>query len=211
MVGPYRTGPRNQRRTPMAANTAFFPNLMWNSRFASLSFDPFDNNLGFMFPLPEGMTLSDNAHLLIAQAFIPPTERVEAAGFTFPGNNFDIRDEVIRRINDVPEYRKLFGKIFPEVKAGGPVTYDMFAQAIAEFEFTLVFANAPLDRFARGEENALANAQTQRALLFLGSSNCVAGHTVSGQSNEMFSDFREHVVGVPQIAPAVGNPAAGNV
>jgi cytochrome c peroxidase len=129
IVGPDRSGPRNQRRTPMAANTAFFPNLMWNSRFASQSFDPFDNSLGFMFPLPEGLTLSDKAHLLIAQAFIPPTERVEAAGFVFPGNNFDIRAEVIRRINDVPEYRKLFGKIFPQVKAGGPVTYDMFAQA----------------------------------------------------------------------------------
>ena len=52
IVGPDRSGPRNQRRTPMAANTAFFPNLMWNSRFASLSFDPFDNSLGFMFPPP---------------------------------------------------------------------------------------------------------------------------------------------------------------
>ena len=37
IVGPGRTGPRNQRRSPMIANTAFFPNLMWNSRFASLS------------------------------------------------------------------------------------------------------------------------------------------------------------------------------
>jgi len=27
----------------------------------------------------------------------------------------------------------------------------------------------------------------------------------------MFSDFRQHVIGVPQIAPAVGDPAAGNV
>ena len=36
IVGPHRAGPRNQRRTPMVANTAFFPNLMWNSRFASL-------------------------------------------------------------------------------------------------------------------------------------------------------------------------------
>src|SRR5256714_6250347 len=27
----------------------------------------------------------------------------------------------------------------------------------------------------------------------------------------MFSDFREHVIGVPQDAPAAGNPAAGNV
>jgi cytochrome c peroxidase len=30
MVGPHRNGPRNQRRTPMVANTAFFPTLMWN-------------------------------------------------------------------------------------------------------------------------------------------------------------------------------------
>jgi len=211
IVGPDRRGPRNQRRTPMAANTALFPTLMWNSRFASLSFDPFDNSVGFMFPLPEGLTLSDKSHLLIAQAFIPPTERVEAAGFTFPGDNFDIRAEVIRRINDVPEYRKLFGKIFPEVKGGSPITYDMFAKAIAEFEFTLVFANAPLDRFARGEKNALSDDQKRGALLFFGSANCVTCHAVSGQSNEMFSDFRQHVAGVPQIAPAAGNPAATNM
>ena len=211
IVGPDRHGPRNQRRTPMAANTPLFPTLMWNSRFASLSRDPFDNSVGFIFPLPEGLTLSDKAHLLIAQAFIPPTERVEAAGFVFPGDNYDIRAEVIRRINDVPEYRKLFGKIFPEVKAGGPITYDMFAKSIAEFEFTLVFANAPLDRFARGEKNALTEDQKRGALVFFGSANCVACHAVAGQSNEMFSDFREHVVGVPQIAPAAGNPAAGNV
>ena len=36
IVGPTRAGPRNQRRTPMIVNSAFFPNLMWNSRFASL-------------------------------------------------------------------------------------------------------------------------------------------------------------------------------
>jgi cytochrome c peroxidase len=211
IVGPHRAGPRNQRRTPMAANTAFFPNLMWNSRFASLSFDPFDNSLGFIFPPPEQLTLSDKSHLLIAQAFIPPTERVEAAGFVFPGDNFAIRDEVIRRINTIAEYRKLFGKNFPEVKAGAPITYDMFAKAIAEFEFTLVFANAPIDRFARGEKNVLTDDQKSGALLFFGSANCVSCHTVSGQSNEMFSDFREHVIGLPQIAPQVGNPAAGNV
>jgi cytochrome c peroxidase len=211
IVGPDRHGPRNQRRTPMAANTAFFPTLMWNSRFASLSNDPFDNSLGFVFPLPEGLTLSDKSHLLVAQAFIPPTERVEAAGFTFPGDNFDIRDEVIRRINEIPAYRKLFSKIFVEVKNGGLITYDMFAKAIAEFEFTLVFADAPIDQFARGQKNALTEDQKRGALLFFGRANCVACHAVSGQSNEMFSDFRQHVVGVPQVAPVPGDPAAGNV
>jgi cytochrome c peroxidase len=28
---------------------------------------------------------------------------------------------------------------------------------------------------------------------------------VAGQSNEMFSDFRQHVAGVPQIVPSLGN------
>jgi cytochrome c peroxidase len=211
IVGPDRAGPRNQRRTPMAVNTAFFPNLMWNSRFASLSHNPFDNSAGFKFPAPEGLTLSDKPHLLVAQAFIPPTERVEAAGFVVPGDNFALRDEMIRRINDTPAYRKLFGKSFPEVKSGGPITYDMFARAIAEFEFTLVFADAPIDRFARGQQNALTTDQKQGALLFFGAANCVACHAVSGKSNEMFSDFSGHVIGVPQIAPAPGVPAAGNV
>src|SRR5688572_32903261 len=54
VVGPGRTGPRNQRRTPMAANTAFYPTLMWNSRFHALSGDPFDNRSGLVFPAPEG-------------------------------------------------------------------------------------------------------------------------------------------------------------
>jgi cytochrome c peroxidase len=37
IVGPDRMGPRNQRRTPLVVNTAFYPTLMWNSRFAALS------------------------------------------------------------------------------------------------------------------------------------------------------------------------------
>lgn len=205
IVGPGRTGPRNQRRTPTVANSAFFPNLMWNSRFAALSDDPFDNSAGFSFPAPEGFSLSDQPHLLAAQAFIPPTERVEVAGFDFPGDNFDIRDEVLRRINDVPEYRARFARSFPSVRKGAPISFDMFGRAIAEFEFTLVFATAPLDRFARGNKNALTDEQKNGALLFFGAAKCVQCHAVSGASNEMFSDFSAHAIGVPQLAPLISN------
>ena len=205
IVGPIRTGPRNQRRSPIVINAAFYPNLMWNSRFASRSNDPFDNSAGFLFPPPEGLTLSHVSHLLAAQAFIPTTERNEAAGFVFPGDNFDIRAEVVRRLNSTPRYVALFGRNFPEVRAGGPITFDMIAMAIAEFEFTLVFTDAPLDRFARGEYRAMTTGEKKGALVFFGKAGCVGCHAVAGASNEMFSDFKTHVIGVPQIHPAVTN------
>jgi cytochrome c peroxidase len=205
IVGPGRTGPRNQRRTPMAINTAFYPTLMWNSRFHALSGDPFDNSRGFAFPAPEGLTLSYLPHLLTAQAFIPPTERTEVAGFHFPGGNDDIRNEVLRRLNANHNYRQLFARVFPHVKAGGPITFDDFGRAISEFEFTLIFADAPIDRYARGEQDALTPSQKRGATLFFGQAGCVSCHAVSGKSNEMFSDFEQHVAGIPQIAPSFGN------
>jgi cytochrome c peroxidase len=207
VVGPDRTGPRNMRRSPSVINTAFYPRLMWNSRFAALSGDPFDNSAGFFFPAPEGMSLSDQPHLLTAQAFIPPTERTEVAGFHFPGDSDAIRAEVLRRLNAVPEYRKLFGRTFREVEHGGPIAFDMFGRAIAEFEFSLTFANAPIDRFARGQRAALTEPEKRGALLFFGEAGCVSCHAVSGGSNEMFSDFDEHVIAVPQLVPAVTNNA----
>jgi len=251
LVGPHRTGPRNQRRSPLVVNTALYPALMWNGRFNSLSGDPFDNSHGFRFPFPEAderFSAAQNAahgltHLLQAQAHMPPTELIEVAGFTgtCPGGvpdpalgpafcQFDdglgelvpvpdpatgSRDEPIRQkaldlLNATAAYRQLFGEVFPEVKQGAPIDFFMFGKAIAEFEFTLVFADAPIDRFARGDTAAMTASQKRGALLFFGSAGCVTCHSVAGPANEMFSDFAEHVVGVPQIAPLFGM-GTGNV
>jgi cytochrome c peroxidase len=205
VVGPQRRGPRNQRRSPMVLNAAFYPTLMWNSRFFARSGDPFVNAAGFVFPAPEGESLSGQPHLLTAQAFIPPTERVEAAGFVFEGDNDDIRAEVVRRLDQTPAYRRLFARAFPDVAAGAAIRYDHFARAIAEFEFTLVFTDAPIDRFARGEPGAMTRAEKRGAVLFFGRAGCVGCHAVGGSSNEMFSDFAQHVLAVPQIVPLGSN------
>jgi cytochrome c peroxidase len=191
----------------MVLNAAFYPTLMWNSRFRARSGDPFDNRQGFDFPAPEGRSLSHLPHLLAAQAFIPPTERVEAAGFHVPGGNEELRAEVLRRLEAVAEYRQRLGRVFPEVRAGAPITFEHLGRALAEFELTQVYADAPLDRFARGQRQAMTAAQKRGAVLFFGRAGCVACHQVAGPSNEMFSDFREHVVGVPQVVPAVTNVA----
>jgi cytochrome c peroxidase len=241
VVGPDRTGPRNQRRTPSVVNTAFYPNLMWNGRFSAPSGNPFDNSQGFLFPLPEGASrfpANDPivTHLLIAQAHIPPTELVEVAGFNGTrgtiGPRFDqfddglgglvplpdasgfrnesIRQEVLNRLNGNAEYLQLFGELFPDVAAGAPIDFTMFGRAIAEFEFSVVRANAPIDKFARGQRNAMSSSEKRGALVFFGKGACVSCHSVGGSSSEMFSDFKMHVAGVPQIAPQFG-VGEGNV
>jgi cytochrome c peroxidase len=237
LVGPNRMGPRNQRRSPMILNTAFFPKLMWNGRFAANAApgdtlgDPFQRSFGFTFTAPEGLSLSYHDHLLQAQAFIPPTELVEVAGFTgtaVPGHpspfdifdngagltvpepdgsgfrNDPIRAKAVDVLNSTAGYKLAFGRAFPEVRRGAPIAFDMFAQAIAEFEFTLVFADAPIDRFARGVTHAMSDAEKRGALVFFGEGKCVTCHATSGKSNEMFSDFQNHVAGIPQLAPPFG-------
>jgi cytochrome c peroxidase len=179
-------------------------------------------------------------HLLQAQAHIPPTEMIEVAGFTgvcrlsdlgphSPFCQFDdgvgetvprpdasgfrnepIRARAIELLNETPDYRRLFSELFRSVRRGGRIDFDMFGLAVAEFEFTLTFADAPIDRFARGERQAMSETQKRGALLFFGKARCVRCHTVAGESNEMFTDLKNHVIGVPQVAPAFG-VGSGNV
>jgi hypothetical protein len=42
IVGLSRRGPCEQRRSPLVANTIFYPALIWTPRFVVLSGDPFD-------------------------------------------------------------------------------------------------------------------------------------------------------------------------
>lgn len=280
VVGPSRAGPRNQRRTPMVLNNAFYPKLMWNGRFFAASGDPFDNSQGFVFPEPEGTGRfppndPEVRTLLAAQGHIPGTELPELAGFTgelshmlgalgaaaepeaeavadgeeplelslagghlavaggksddpdfiqfddgqgteLPAPEADgtrnepIRALLERRLNGIPAYRELFAKHYPAVAAGKPITFAMVAQALAEFQITLTFVDAPLDRFARGEVDAMTREEKRGALLFFGKAGCVDCHAVAGQANEMFSDFEMYNIGVPQIAPKFGK-GTGNV
>ncbi len=175
-------------------------------------------------------------HLLAAQAHMPFTVLPEMAGFTGTsgtvGPRFDvfddglgspvpapdgsgyrnepIRDAVLARLNATPAYVDLFAASFAAVANGKPIDFTMVGRAIAEFEFTLVRANAPADRFVRGDDNAMTDAEKRGAALFFGPGRCVACHAVAGNANEMFSDFRMRNIGVPQIAPAFG-PGLGNV
>src|SRR5262245_14440886 len=236
VVGHGRTGPRNQRRSPTLLNSAFFPALMWNARFFAPTSDPFDNTLGFVFPLPEGVTRFPPGDprfetLLAAQGHLPQTELVEMTGFAgvtgaedidesfyqfddgvgiaVPGpdasgfRNEPIRNRVLVELNESP-YVLLFGRVFPSVRRGEPIDFAMVGAAIAEFEFSLTMADATLDRCVRGYRRAMTDAAKRGAILFFGKANCVSCHRTNGYDNEMFSDFQNHRLGAPQLAPRFG-------
>ena len=152
------------------------------------AFCQFDDGLGETVPLPDPSTGSRNE---------------------------PIRQKALTLLNASPAYRQLFGEVFPEVQAGAPIDFFMFGKAIAEFEFTQVYADAPIDKFARGDRSAMTDSEKRGALLFFGKAGCVRCHAVSGrsavgESNEMFTDFTERVAGVPQMAPQFG-VGKGNV
>lgn len=205
-VGPGRDGPHNLRRSPSIINAAFYPRLMWDGRFEALSLDPFDNSAGFRFPEPEGDDLSHMQHLLGAQAFTPVVAREEMAGFDFAGDHDAMRAEVAARVDAIGEYRARFAASFPAVASGGPIVYEHIGSALAEFMLTMVRADAPIDRFARGDTSALTLDQKRGALLFMNiRAACTECHVFAGFANEMFSDFEAHVLAVPQVAPLVTN------
>jgi len=133
-------------------------------------------------------------------------------GFRDPGFlNEEIRDVVLKRLRLIGPYLLGFAAVFNGGRVPGFEIEDwMLGRALAEFATSLTLADAPVDRFARGERSAMTDQQKRGALLFFGPAGCVQCHAVAGRSNEMFSDLDVHALGVPQVAPRFG-AGAGNV
>jgi cytochrome c peroxidase len=95
---------------------------------------------------------------------------------------------VVARLNRIAEYRRLFARAFGGEK---PITQQNLARALAAFQRTLVAANAPFDRYMRGDAAAMSPEQV-RGMERFQSIGCVNCH-----SGPMFSDFAPHVLAVP--------------
>ena len=58
--------------------------------------------------------------------------------------NEEIRTVVLAKLNRIDEYVRRFADVFNDGRMGGfRITFAMVGQAIAEFEMTLTFADAP--------------------------------------------------------------------
>jgi len=89
-----------------------------------------------------------------------------------------------------PEY----GRLFKEAYGRAP-NYADLERAIASFERTLIFLEAPFDDFLAGKSDAMSRDAQEGWRLFNGKARCSACHRLN-PSNPLGTDFRFHNVGV---------------
>lgn len=92
--------------------------------------------------------------------------------------NLDFLEEELR---SVPEYVEAFKRVF-----GGEITKERIAMAIASFERTLVSRNAPIDRFLKGDHNALSAEAKKGYEIFTGKGRCSECHYGVNLSDDKF-------------------------
>jgi cytochrome c peroxidase len=95
--------------------------------------------------------------------------------------------ELAKRLATDSCYQQMFKAAFPKEKGG--IDTDTIGKALASFERTLISADAPYDRFKRGDADAISGAAKQGAGLF-SSLGCAACH-----AGDNFTDLKFHVVG----------------
>ncbi|MEP7271822.1 MAG: cytochrome c peroxidase [Acidobacteriota bacterium] len=134
-----------------------------------------------------GQFWDGRADTLEEQAVLPLTNPLEM------GN--ESLEAVIARVSALPEYRVGFVRVF-----GGGVTSIRMAQAISNYERTLIAGDSPFDRFVAGETSAISDEVKRGFALFRGKGRCSRCHTFSEQM-PFFTDFAYHNTGVAARHP----------
>lgn len=121
------------------------------------------------------------------QALLPILTYEEMRGPEYAED--EIMAEVIARLESIPEYQTLFSQVFGGQT--GAVNSENLGKALAAFQRTLVATNSPYDRYLAGDRTAMTSRQIQgmRAFEEVGCAECHSG--------PMFSDYKVHVLGVP--------------
>lgn len=96
----------------------------------------------------------------------------------------------IAGIKDDADYEKMFREAY-----GRGVNYEDLARAIATFERTLIFLDAPFDDFVAGDTSAISAKAAEGWILFNGKARCVSCHMLN-QAAPIGTDDRFHNIGV---------------
>jgi cytochrome c peroxidase len=146
--------------------------------------------------------------VLAAQAMFPVTSRDEMRGSeedAAAGNELaviddddfpEIWDALMQRLAAIPGYRDLLAAAFPDTPDGA-WRFEQAAEAIAAFEAeAFTFTQSPWDRYLRGDDGAIGEAEKRGALLFFGDAGCGSCHM-----GPLLTDQGYHNMAVPQVGP----------
>ena len=96
-------------------------------------------------------------------------------------------DELVKRINALAEYKRLFAVAFPDQ----PVVPKTVAKAIAVYERTVVSGRAPFDAWVAGDDTALSPEARRGFVTFNTKGKCAECH-----SGWNFTDDSSHDIGL---------------
>ena len=100
------------------------------------------------------------------------------------------REAALAKLRQLPQYEPMFREAY-----GRGINYDDLQRAIAAFERTLMFLDAPFDRFLGGDEKAISAAAARGWDLFNGTARCVSCHPIN-ETHPLGMDNRFHNIGV---------------
>jgi cytochrome c peroxidase len=164
--------------------------------------------------LPHGL---DNP--LAAQAMFPVTSGTEMAGQAGENSIADaaaagnlagpagVWAQLAGRLRGIDDYVEQFVAVFDDVGSADDIRFVHAANAIAAYEAVNWRAdNSPLDRFLRGERDAMSESALAGLHVFYspGKGNCASCHGGVFQSDHSF-----RAIAVPQIGPGKGDGQFG--
>lgn len=99
-------------------------------------------------------------------------------------------ETVVKKLAATADYPGEFKRVF-----GRDLDYDDVGQALAAFERSLIFLDAPFDAWTRGQADAISADARAGQVLFDGKARCAACHPLNAV-NPLGTDFRFHNIGV---------------
>lgn len=184
------------RHTPAIYNMGHptFRRFFWDARVAK-SVDNFwitpEPKLNGANPeLKEVAATFENT--LAVQTIFPLTSPEEMLGKESKLSKVEAWDFVMKKINGIPEYQKLFKSAFP-----GVTSYNIghVGNALAELiRHHFAAVNTPWDQYLRGKKDALSPRMKRGAVLFHSRANCIFCHNGNHFTNQSLEN-----IGVPQI------------
>lgn len=191
------SNPHSEAKSALGAMLFFDPLL---SRSKTLSCSSCHNpSLSWADGLPRAIGEDPNglpirAPTLIDVAFFEPLgwdgkfrdlESVAFGPILSPANMNMTEPELIARLSAVPGYVDAFAKAFGD----GAITRPRIEASLATFERSIVAAEAPFDRWIKGDENAISASAQHGFQIFNGKAGCAACHSGPSFSDGSFQDI----------------------